>query len=189
MRKLPTLLVLLVVAVGVLGVFAKNSLALEQTIKVDGVNYVSLIQMGKKYNIAVADEGNVYRLTGEAINLIVPVGSNLFTLNGEDYIAQEPSKKMKDGLWITAKDWATMFELSLTYYDKVSTMAPTYTDPVKNDVVLDTATYRVGKSWGEQVPEGVRKHGNITNIETPHIEMPVYEVKVYNELEEELQGR
>lgn len=185
MKKLPLVFVCLVVLMIPLGMFVKSVYALERTIDIDGVNYVSLTQMGKKYNLAVKEEGGVVTLTGEAVNLSVGVNSNMFTLNGIDYVAQEVPQRQEDTVWISAKDWASMFNLSLTHYDKVSEMAPVNTEPASTEAVLDTDSYRVGDDWGDKVPEGIRKHGSINSINSAHIKTPIYETKHYNVEKEE----
>lgn len=168
-----------------LGMFVKSVYALERTIDIEGVNYVSLTQMGKKYNLAVKENSGVVTLTGEAVNLNIGLNTNMFTINGIDYVADQVPQRHEEEVWIAAKDWASMFNLSLTHYDKVSQMEPVTTEPASTEAVLDTDSYHVGDEWGDKVPEGVRKHGSINSINSAHIKTPIYEIKSYNTEKEE----
>lgn len=174
----------LVLAAGVLfggaGLFVNHSYALEQTISIEGINYVSLQQMGQKYNFNVESSGGKVKVVGEATNLEIPVGGTVFIINGREHIAQVPAKSAQDQTWISAKDWAEMFNLALTHYDKVSHMTPVDSTAVTNDAILDTRTYRVSDDWGEKVPEGVRKHGSPNKIITPTSDGVIYEKSVLN---------
>lgn len=189
MKFFPYAIIGVIFMAGVLGIYVKNAYALERTININGVNYVSLTQMAKKYNLAIEEKNGEVVLTGEAVNLHISLNSNLFSLNGIDYVAQEAPKSKEDMTWITTKDWASMFNLSLTNYDKVSQMEPVYTKPVSTEAVLDKNTYQVGDEWGEKVPEGVRKHGNPIKIQTDHLEVPIYDSEHYNqEKQDSVQG-
>lgn len=189
-NRLPVVLVVLIVIMIPLGTIMKHASALERTINIEGVNYVSLTQMAKKYNLAILDSEDQVRLNGEGVNLVVNKTSNLFVINDQTHTGQTPPKYREGETWISAKDWATMFNLALTNYDKVSQMEPAKGKPVSTEAILDPNTYEVGESWGESVPEAVRKHGNITNIETPHTEQPVYETTRSNPIKEDfIQGR
>lgn len=190
MKNLPGIFICVILVCVPLSFFVKNVYALERTINIEGVNYVSLTQMGKKYNLAVEEKDGVVRLTGEAVNLAINVSSNLFTLNDNDFVAQEVPERRDGEVWITAKDWAGLFNLSLTNYDKVSQMEPVTSEPVTTEANVDTDTYHVDESWGEKVPESVRKHGNIVDIDTAHIEQPILEMQHYNkEKQETVQNR
>lgn len=189
MKKVPIIFMCFVILMIPLGMFVKSVYALERTISIDGVNYVSLTQMGKKYNLAVQETEGGVTLIGEAVNLNIGLNSNMFTINGIDYVAYQVPEKREEEVWIAAKDWAQMFNLSLTHYDKVSEMAPVFTEPASTEAVLDTDSYHVGDDWGDKVPEGVRKHGSINSIDSAHIKAPIYETKHYNvEKEESVQS-
>ncbi|MFF2798246.1 hypothetical protein [Lysinibacillus xylanilyticus] len=180
MKKLPLVFIALALCLVPVGMFVKNVYALERTIDIDGVNYVSLTQMAKKYNMAIEEKDGLVKLTGEAINLSINPTSNLFTLNDNNYVAEQLPKRQEDAVWIAAKDWAGLFNLSLTHYDKVSQMEPATSTPVSTEANFDDDTYHVDENYGEKVPEGVRKHGNITEVDSAHIEQPILEMQHYN---------
>lgn len=182
MNKLLFTFMLIVALTMPLSMYVKSAIALEETRDFNGVNYVSLKQMSKKYNLAYEEKDGTITLLGESVNLSVPLAHNVFTLNGEHYTAQSTPEVSKDEqVWISALDWAEMFNLSLTNYDQVSTMAPTSTPAVTHDSELDDNTYRVSEKWGDRVPESVRKHGNITKIVTPVFEVTPFKKEHYNE--------
>jgi len=175
--------------VGGASLFVTNTYALEQTISIDDVNYVSLQQMSEKYNFAFKQDGEVITIIGEAVNLTINKSNNLFTINGVDFLAQELPEEHDGQVWVTTKDWADLFNLELTHYDGVSQMEPITTEAVTTPVIKAEGDYEVSKEWGDKIPEGVRKHGSPQNIETPHNEVPIYESKHENPLiEKTLQG-
>lgn len=163
-----------------LGLYAGGAYALERTVSFDKVNYVSLQQMGKKYNLAVTDEGKEVRLVGDSVNLVVSKNSNVHKLNDKEVLGQESTRSHEGESWITAKDWATIFNLALTHYDGVSEMSPAKSEPTLNNEPYDDGSYRISSEWGEKTPDAVRKHGNITEITTPVIEFDTYGSKHRN---------
>ena len=174
-----SLIALTILSSGAVAVF-NHTYAAEQIITVDKVNYVSLQQMGKKNNYAVEDKGGSWTVTGQAVNMVVTKGSNIINLNGNEFVGQAKPIEREGQVWISSLDWANLFNLSLTHFDKVSQMDPVDSRPVTNDAVLDTTTYYIGDEWGNEHPEGIRKHGSPKNIVTPHSQSPIYESNAHN---------
>ena len=188
MKKVPYVFLSLILLISGISLFVKNVYALEETISIDGINYVSLKRMSEKYNYALEVKDGVITITGEAVNLKINKTSNLFTMNGNEFIAQALPVERDGEVWITTKDWAGLFDLSLTHYDGVSQMAPTTTEPVTTPVIEIGGGYQIDDEWGDKIPEGVRKHGSPKNITTPHIEVPIYKSEHSNpEIEEKIQ--
>ena len=189
MNRVPLIFVAVIFIVSIAGFYVKDAYALEETISIDGINYVSLKRMADKYNYALEDKDGLITIVGEAVNLKINKTNNLFTMNGNDFIAQALPAERDGEVWITAKDWAGLFNLSLTHYDGVSQMAPTTTEPVTTPTVEIGAGYQIDSEWGDKIPEGVRKHGSPKNIITPHIEVPVYDSEHSNPVVEEKMQR
>lgn len=190
MKRLSYIILASVLFVTAIGFFVKDAYALEETIDIKGVNYVSLQQMAVKYNYAVQDNGSELSVVGEGINLVVPKLNTKFTLNGIDYIAQSVPQEREGQLWITAIDWASLFNLALSHYDGVSHMEPVDSEPVRQPVIDPSGenTYNISEEWGDRIPEGVMKHGSPTNVVTPHMVAPIYETVHSNpELEDKVQ--
>lgn len=161
-------------------IIATHTLAVEEIIVVDKVNYVSLQQMSKKYNYQFKDEGGSYTIIGESINLVVVKGSRQMFMNGNEFYAQVKPVLQSDQVWISSLDWATMFNLALTHFDKVSQVDKVDSLPVTNEATLDPDTYKVPDDWGDKHPRGVRQHGSPINITTPHIEGVIYKTESKN---------
>lgn len=189
MKYAPYLLIATICITLVGGIFMNKVYASEKTIAVNGVNYVSLKQMAKTYHFAIESGGGEATIKGKGLTLSVATNSNVFSVNDTTYIALELPHEEDNQMWISAKDWAQLFDLSLTNYNNVSKLKTTKTEPVKNEEVSDPTTYNVDKDWGDKVPEGVRKHGSVDNIETPYVEAVIYKSSHRNkELEKTVQG-
>lgn len=190
MKRLPSIVLASALLVGGAGFFINEAYALEETIDIQGIKYVSLQQMADKYNYAVEDKGTEISVVGEAVNLTVPKLSTTFTLNGNEFVAQAVPQEREGQLWITSLDWAELFNLALTHYDGVSQMEPVDSQAVVQPVIDPTGenTYTISEDWGDKIPEGVMKHGSPKNVVTPHMVVPIYESNHSNpEVEEEVQ--
>lgn len=162
--------------------------AAEETVTVDGVNYVDVQKISAKYNVSYTDLGTDIQLRNTSTEVVIPKeGRATFYLNGEDYLGIRPTFVQQGRSFITAKDFAGLFNLMLTYVDGVTTMTPTEKEPIFNDNYFDNGVYKIGKSWGNKTPMTVVRNKPPANVTTPTLERPAYYVESHNEIQDEVQ--
>ena len=180
MKKLPILFMSIVVITGLCAMFMKHADAHEKTISINGTTYISLSDTAHKYGYIMQQDGTVLTINGEGVNLIVNSTNNLFTVNGTTYVATDAPQYRNGIFWITSKDWANIFGYGLSNYKGHAELVKKISAPVTTNGVIEDSTYIIGEQWGERVPDSVKKHGNITNITTPAIEVPIYDIEHSN---------
>lgn len=159
------------------------------TVSFGGVNYVSVEEMARRYNVNFTQGEKEGRLTGEGINVILPVAvSRTFYVNEEEYLAVKAPIIRDSKYHITAKDWATIFNMELTFVNGVSRMASA-SDKTFNmtDSSIKDGIFRVSKKWGNAKPETMVRNPSPKHVTTPVMQVPVYFDENKNDLEDVVQ--
>ena len=155
-----------------------------EPLQVDGVNYFDIKSMAAKHEVSVQEIGTDLRLQrGDLEVIVASENSSSFYVGDETYLGVRPTFK-KDGVsYMAARDWATIFNMSLTYVDGVTTLTKTELQPNLNDNSFDEGVYRIGKSWGNKQPMTMTRNTPPANVTTPIMDTKVYFKDRRNDIE------